>query len=374
MIACPRHKKCSNEPLTLVACCNRGLFLQINKIDNLRFLCYNALVLGEKSSKRNITSWEGFKLRKIVLVVLFISVLCCTAAQAMRIGVWVNDLTHVNRGNAVSIAKMAKRNSIAYLIVRTHKPIDNGVRAKKVHWYRLCPKRTYLKLLHECHLRGVKVYAWMYTYGCDDHKIEVGMAEQAIDAGSDGFVLNAEKECAKQKSYDNSITLCRELRAHIDKRGKKKNCLLAYSTFARAGKGLGAKFPYVGFNRYCDQVWLQSYWRQFDWTPSYTVTKVDAMFQKKYRKWRRQSARDGQVRRRIAWVHTGHAYNGTGTTQYITPKELKEFLETVRNTGHSEANFYTIGYMNPEHFRVLRAFALKQPLKKMRAKNMKRRA
>lgn len=311
-------------------------------------------------------------MRKAVLVVLLAALTATATAESktLRVGLWwlETDREVKKHGGVADFVAWHKAHGFDYFGVKTADAEGPDAKGKRWHstkafWYRTISQPLLRALVAEAHRQGIEVFGWAYVYA-KNPAVEVAMAKRALDCGIDEFVINAEKECARRERYDAACVLTQAIRHYRDARHPKARIIL--STLARADRGLGADFPYINFfsdaihGRYeikgCDEVRLQSYGGTFGWSMDKTVSAVDAMFQKKFARWR-VKGRGAAIR---PWVHTGEV-GRTDNGHYVTAGELRQFLSAVVKHGHSQADLWRGELLTRQHLAVVHEFTRQHP-------------
>lgn len=242
--------------------------------------------------------------------------------------VWVYQFSGAEHGDPVKIAKKAKHVGLDGILVKTN---DGG------KWYRGTPKKSFKKLLKECHKLGVRVYAWGYVYG-NKPKVEAQRAIEAMKMGADGYVFNAESHF-RNKPHSAKI-LAGTVRNYVAKYAPKK--VLGYSTFCRINKQGG--IPYEIFDRYCNVAMPQLYWVEFrGWNEDNAAYRMMAIWNVCFNKW-------GRCPKPIA--PTLHAYRATGNTALVPPEELKEIAKSL-SCYVAGVNYYVWEKMGKAHWKVV---------------------
>ncbi|MGB9791824.1 MAG: hypothetical protein ACPLTR_04510 [Thermacetogeniaceae bacterium] len=112
---------------------------------------------------------------------------------------------------------------------------------------------------------GLTVAGWGYSYG-NNVAGEIAAMEQAVAAGCDWLVIDAEKEYEGDDGKKKAVSLLTAVKS-----SSFKDVALGYTTFAFPS--LHRKFPYEIFSSCCDVVLPQVYWRDFGMSPDQALQR-----------------------------------------------------------------------------------------------------
>ncbi|OAT84846.1 hypothetical protein [Desulfotomaculum copahuensis] len=124
------------------------------------------------------------------------------------------------------------------------------------------------------HDAGLLVGAWGYSYGTDPRG-EAKAAAQAVAAGADWLVVDAEEEYEKPAGADMATRLGTAFRNIFS------GIPVGYTSFGIPD--LHPEFPWDEFSRWCDAVLPQVYWGLFKMTPEVALSRCLAGLKQFYK-------------------------------------------------------------------------------------------
>jgi len=241
-------------------------------------------------------------------------------------GIWIWRLSEAEGGNVSAIIEKCKKVGIKWIAIKC------GDGTQFWDWQCAPP------LITEFHNAGIKFLGWQYVYG-DDPVSEADVANQILDAGTDGLIIDAETEY--EGKPDNATLYLEKIRK------EHPESFLAYTTFPIIDYHLN--FPYLEFGKYCDVVMPQDYWKEIGVTPEEMIKWMEEQWDKWHKIWK-EGGYGASIKPVIplgqGWDVTGseiarfcylvyeHGYDGVGLWRYDTMSEenWEAYASTPINT------------------------------------------
>ena len=178
-------------------------------------------------------------------------------------GIWIWRLSDVEGGNVSAIIERCKNVGIEWIAIKC----GDGTQ----FWDWQCTPSQIIQF----HNAGIKVLGWQYVYG-DDPFGEASVANQILDLGVDGFIIDAETEY--EGKPDNATAYLEKIRA------EHPDSFIAYTTFPIID--YHTDFPYLEFGKYCDAVMPQDYWKEIEVTPEEMMDWMEEQWNKWHEVWK----------------------------------------------------------------------------------------
>jgi len=235
-------------------------------------------------------------------------------------GMWIWKLWETENGDVAKIIQKLNSANVNWVTIK----LGDG----DSFWTtpNLTPER-----INQFHDAGIKVLGWQYVYG-DDPVGEANVANQILDTGVDGFIINAEGEYEGRQ--DNAITYLENIRI------EHPDSSIAYSTFARVDSH--EEFPYKEFGRYCDFAMPQTYWKDRPTTPTNEVAEMHSQWSDLYESW--EGTEYSSSIKPI--IPMGQSYSDLHG--YCSGSEIIEFCDALYDYGYKKASIWRYDTMTDE--------------------------
>lgn len=173
------------------------------------------------------------------------------------LGIWIDQLSQCESGDLHKILDRCKNCGIKWICIKSGDgSLSSGF-------------ENAISVISELfHTNGIKVYTWNYSKPSTWHR-EVDQIHFLSKTGIDGHIVKAELEWQTVSDNQNEATLF--LKALRNAVGEM---FLGYSTFAIVN--YHAKFPYAQFSEFCDAVFPQLYWTEFNWDVQKAISMTDS--------------------------------------------------------------------------------------------------
>ncbi len=235
-------------------------------------------------------------------------------------GMWIWKLWETENGDVTKIIQKLNSVNVNWVTIK----LGDG------DGFWTTPNLTSEKI-DQFHDAGIKVFGWQYVYG-DDPVGEANVANQILDTGVDGFIINAEGEY--EGKQDNAITYLENIRI------EHPDSSIAYSTFARADSH--EEFPYKEFGRYCDVAMPQTYWKDRPTNPTNEVAEMHSQWSDLYESW--EGTEYSSSIKPI--IPMGHSYSDLHG--YCSGSEIIEFCNVLYDYGYEKTSIWRYDIMTDE--------------------------
>lgn len=297
-------------------------------------------------------------MRKLLIVAL-LATLCqfATAAPELKIGrgVWIWQVEKCEGGDISKIVAKAEAAHLDHVFIKVTQGHFRGPRGHKklvgFTWAGYNSECKVVKLAKRLKAKGVRVYAWGYHYPTLTG-VQVKLTKRVLAMPCfDGFIYNVETEFAGQH-----LGAERVLKPVWEYRNRHyPDKLLAYSTYCRINRGMGALMPLEEFSRYTDLAGPQAYWADFHKndkpSPQRVIETIDHQMFPAWIAQERKWQAEGKANLIRPIMPTGQAYRKTSNTERIPDFEVAQFFHEVR--GYFCCNLYLWDKMGPEQWNVL---------------------
>lgn len=210
-------------------------------------------------------------------------------------------------------------------------------------------------LVRQAHAAGLKIFGYTRSYG-QDIQGEINLATYVYNCGADGFVIDAEAEWERSRSWigTNGVKLATELCKGI--RARHPNWFLAHSPMPVIS--YHASFPYKVFGLYCDAVMPQLYWTSFGKTPEETVDWMD----QEWNRWHKSLSGiyTNAIKPIVPVGPGGPGMSGREVVDFVN--YLKSDPKCLTSTGYRGVNFFRAGRYTPDVQRVFREISFDEPV------------
>ena len=179
-------------------------------------------------------------------------------------GIWIWHLSEAENGNVSKIIEKVKFAGLTWVTIKC----GDG----NLFWKG--EDECTSDVVTQFHNAGIKVFGWQYVYG-DDPIGEAEVANQILDLGIDGFIIDAEAEYKGKP--DNATAYLENIRE------EHPVSFVAYTTFPIID--YHTDFPYLEFGKYCDAVMPQDYWKEIGVTPEEMVEWMEEQWNKWHEIW-----------------------------------------------------------------------------------------
>jgi hypothetical protein len=153
-------------------------------------------------------------------------------------------------------------------------------------------------IINQIRRAGIRFLGWQYVYG-DDPIGEANVANSILNAGVDGFIIDAEAEY--QGKPNSAVTYMGNIRA------AHPNAFIAYAPDTRIDQH--QTFPYIEFGKDCNAVMPQAYWKVLGFTPEQMVVYME----NQWNKWNGIWANSGYSDSVKPIIPIGQGYEVTGS-------------------------------------------------------------
>ena len=232
-------------------------------------------------------------------------------------GIWIWRLSEAEGGNVSAIIERCENVGIEWVAIKCG---DGG------YFWSQCKLST----IEQFQNAGIKVFGWQYVYG-DDPIGEASVANQILDLGVDGFIIDAEAEY--EGKPDNATIYLENIRA------EHPDSFIAYTTFPIID--YHTDFPYLEFGKYCDAVMPQDYWKEIGVTPEYMVEWMEEQWNKWHKIWEAGGYSDSIK----PIIPLGQGWDVSGS-------EITRFCNLVYDHGYGGISLWRYGTMTEENWKA----------------------
>jgi len=252
-----------------------------------------------------------------------------TPSPASGKGIWIWKLSDAEGGNVSAIIEQCKNVGIKWVAIKC----GDGTQ----FWDWQCTP----SLITQLQNAGIKVLGWQYVYG-NDPIGEASVANQILDSGVDGFIIDAEAEYEGKPA---NATIYLE-----NIRGGHPDSFIAYTTFPIID--YHTDFPYLEFGKYCDAVMPQDYWKEIGVMPEYMVEWMEEQWDKWHEIW--EAGGYGDSIKPIIPIGQGWDVSGD---------EITRFCNLIYEHGYGGVSLWRYGTMTEENWEVYaECFVLTPPV------------
>ena len=213
-------------------------------------------------------------------------------------GIWIWRLSEAEGGDLSAIIERLKSANVDWVAVKCAE--GSGTIASDGYDY---ASQWTSSIINQIKSAGIRFLGWQYVYG-DDPIGEANVANRILDAGVDGFIIDAEGEYeGKPVSAVTYMDCIRS--AHSDS-------FIAYAPFPIID--YHTAFPYIEFGKYCDVVMPQVYWKEICVTPEEMVSWMEEQWNKWNKIWIGSGYADSV--KPVVAIGQGYAVAGSEITRF----------------------------------------------------------